>query len=53
MAPLPLAVIAIEFGAAIAFGAILDVVKIQPLLASEFPEQPRYFSHLCPFGKQI
>jgi H+-transporting ATPase len=28
MAPLPLAVIAGEFGAAIAFGAILDVVKI-------------------------
>jgi H+-transporting ATPase len=28
MAPLPIAVIASEFGAAIAFGAILDVVKI-------------------------
>jgi H+-transporting ATPase len=28
MAPLPLAVIAAEFGAAIAFGAVLDLVKI-------------------------
>jgi H+-transporting ATPase len=28
MAPWPLAVIATEFGAAVAFGAILDVVKI-------------------------
>jgi H+-transporting ATPase len=28
MAPLPIAVIATEFGAAVAFGAILDVVKI-------------------------
>jgi hypothetical protein len=28
MAPLPLAVIATEFGAALAFGAILDLVKI-------------------------
>jgi hypothetical protein len=28
MAPLPLAVIAAEFGAALAFGAILDLVKI-------------------------
>jgi len=32
MAPLPLAVIAAEFGAALAFGAILDLVKI-PVLA--------------------
>jgi H+-transporting ATPase len=32
MAPLPLAIIAAEFGAALAFGAILDVVKI-PVLA--------------------
>jgi H+-transporting ATPase len=28
MAPLPIAIIACEFAAAIAFGAILDVVKI-------------------------
>jgi H+-transporting ATPase len=28
MAPLPIAVVATEFGAAVAFGAILDVVKI-------------------------
>jgi hypothetical protein len=28
MAPLPIVVIAAEFGAAVAFGAILDVVKI-------------------------
>jgi hypothetical protein len=28
MAPLPVAVIAAEFGAALGFGAILDVVKI-------------------------
>jgi H+-transporting ATPase len=28
MAPLPIAIIATEFGAAVAFGAILDVVKI-------------------------
>jgi H+-transporting ATPase len=32
MAPLPLAVIATEFGAAVVFGAVLDVVKI-PVLA--------------------
>jgi hypothetical protein len=36
MAPLPLAVIAAEFGAALAFGAILDLVKIPVLLASYF-----------------
>jgi H+-transporting ATPase len=28
MAPLPIAIIACEFAAAVAFGAILDVVKI-------------------------
>jgi H+-transporting ATPase len=28
MAPLPIAVIATDFGAAVAFGAILDVIKI-------------------------
>ena len=28
MAPLPLAIIASEFGAAVAFGAMLDLVKI-------------------------
>jgi H+-transporting ATPase len=28
MAPLPIAVVAAELGAAVAFGAILDVVKI-------------------------
>jgi H+-transporting ATPase len=28
MAPLPIAIIAAEFGAAVVFGAILDVVKI-------------------------
>ena len=28
MAPLPLAVIATEFGAAVTFGAILDAVKL-------------------------
>jgi H+-transporting ATPase len=32
MAPLPLAVVACEFTAAIAFGAVLDVVKV-PLFA--------------------
>jgi hypothetical protein len=32
MAPLPIAVVACEFAAAIAFGVILDVVKI-PVLA--------------------
>jgi hypothetical protein len=32
MAPLPIAIIAAEFAAAIAFGAILDLVKI-PVLA--------------------
>jgi H+-transporting ATPase len=31
MAPLPLAVIVAEFGAALAFGAILDLVKIPVL----------------------
>jgi H+-transporting ATPase len=32
MAPLPLAVIAAEFGAALAFGAILDLLKIPVLV---------------------
>jgi len=32
MAPLPIAVVACEFAAAIAFGVVLDVVKI-PVLA--------------------
>jgi hypothetical protein len=32
MSPLPIAIIATEFGAAVVFGAVLDVVKI-PVLA--------------------
>jgi phosphoglycerate dehydrogenase-like enzyme len=46
MAPLPIAVIAAVFGAAaVAFGAVLDVVKIPVLvLASVFPERPGIFT---------